>query len=358
VNPQRRASRGLGLRLAALALISASVALAAPGTALASGSPIKLALLPVGQAGSFFDLTMTPGETRSLAVTIADDGGAALAVRSYAADVYTIINGGFGARLRDEPVSGMTNWLDYPTVVQELQVGQVVGRTFRVSVPADAGPGEYISSLVLENDQPIQDIGAVAVNQIMRQAVAVVVTVPGPRAPALSIGAASQIDVAGTQILSVAVANTGNVRLKPLVDLTVFDVAGVQVSHASVQMDTFYAHTDTFVQVPMTTALSPGAYSVSVKLDDIGQHVHVSQSIPLVITAPVVPSPAASGAAGLAAVSQPDGTGQTFPTWAFVLIAALLLVSAAIVLVGRAWLRRRRVRTRTRPGTWKKPAQL
>lgn len=84
---RRRASRGLGLRLATLALISASVALVAPGTALAADSPIKLALLPVGQAGSFFDLTMTPGATRTFAVTIANDGGAALAVRSYAADV-------------------------------------------------------------------------------------------------------------------------------------------------------------------------------------------------------------------------------------------------------------------------------
>jgi hypothetical protein len=330
----------------------------APGAALATGSPIKLALLPVGQAGSFFDLTMTPGSTRTLAVRIADDGEAALAVRSYAADVYTIIDGGFGARLRDEPVSGMTTWLDYPTVVQELQVGQTVGRTFTVTVPADTAPGEYISGLVLENDQPLQGVGAVAVNQIVRQAVAVVVTVPGPRAPALSIGAATQGDVAGTQIISVAVANTGNVRLKPLVDLTVFDAAGLQVSHASLQMDTFYAHTDTSVEVPMTSALLPGVYTVAVTLDDAVQGAHAGQSIPLVITAPAVPSPGASGAAGLTVVSQPDGTGQTFPTWGFVLIAALLLVGATSVVLGRTWLRRRRVRTRTRPGTSNKPAQL
>ena len=65
---------------------------------------IKLALLPVGQAGSYFDLTMRPGETRSLRgrhrPTTATS---ALAARTYAADVYTIINGGFGGRLRDEP---------------------------------------------------------------------------------------------------------------------------------------------------------------------------------------------------------------------------------------------------------------
>ncbi len=358
MNPRRRASRGIGLRLATLALLSTSVALGGPGTALAADAPIKLALLPVGQAGSFFDLTMAPGATKSFAVKIADDGGAALAVRSYAADVYTIIDGGFGARLRDEPTSGMTSWLDYPTVVQELQVGQAVGRTFTVTVPADAGPGEYISSLVLENDQPMEGAGAVAVNQVIRQAVAVAVTVPGPRAPALSIGAATQGEVAGTQILSVAVANTGNVRLKPLVDLTVFDAADVQVSHASLQMDTFYAHTDTFVEVPLTTALSPGVYTVSVTLDDAVRGAHAGGSIPLLITAPALTSPAVTAAAGAAALNQPDGTGPTFPTWGFVLIAALLFLGAASVVLGRPWLRRRRVRTRSQPATSKKPAQL
>jgi hypothetical protein len=203
----------------------------------------------------------------------------------------------------------------------------------------------------------VQDVGAVAINQVMRQAVAVVVTVPGPRMPGLSIGAASQIDVAGTQILSVALSNTGNVRLKPLVDLTVFDVAGVQASHASVQMDTFYAHTDTFVQVPFMTALSPGVYSVRVTLDDIGQGVHVSLSVPLLITAPAGPSPAASAAAGLTAVSQGNGTGQGFPTWSFALLAALLLVGGASVVLGGTWLRRRRARTGSRPGTSNKPSR-
>src|ERR1700690_1119730 len=143
---------------------------------------------------------MAPGETRTFAVEIANDGDAALAARSYAADVYTIINGGFGARLRDAPRTGATNWLDSSTTVEDLQPGQGIRRAFAVSVPADAGPGEYITSLVLENDQPIRGTGPVPPNQILRQAVAVVAPVPGQRLPALAIGEASHTVVDGTSV--------------------------------------------------------------------------------------------------------------------------------------------------------------
>jgi hypothetical protein len=54
----------------------------------------------------------------------------------------------------------------------DSQPGQGIRRAFAVSVPANAGPGEYITSFVLENDQRIRGTGAVALNQIVRQAVA------------------------------------------------------------------------------------------------------------------------------------------------------------------------------------------
>jgi hypothetical protein len=63
-------------RLALLGLLL--VAFLAPSAALAGNSQVKLALLPVGQPGSYFDLIMLPGETRRLEVEIANDGGAAL----------------------------------------------------------------------------------------------------------------------------------------------------------------------------------------------------------------------------------------------------------------------------------------
>jgi hypothetical protein len=53
----------------------------------------------------------------------------------YSADVYTIINGGFGARLRDTPQSGMTTSVDYATDVVALPAGKSIRRSFTVTFP-------------------------------------------------------------------------------------------------------------------------------------------------------------------------------------------------------------------------------
>jgi hypothetical protein len=287
-----------GSRLAVVGLFALFIAFLAPKAAFAQDAPIRLALLPVGQPGSYFDLTMRPGETRRLAVDIANDGQAAIVARTYRADVYTIVNGGFGARLRDEPASGTTTWVTYPTTVLPLAVGEGIRRSFVVAVPADAGPGEYITSIVLENDAPLHKSGSVGLDQVIRQAVAVVVTVPGRRSPHLAVGAASNKIVADRSVVSVAVDNAGNVRLKPLVSFALLDAAGTEVSHASVQMDTFYARTSTFIEVALATSLPPGRYTVRLTVQDAARGLQaVTAAVPLIIGAPEM-SPAASRAPG------------------------------------------------------------
>jgi len=332
------------LPLAILALSSVLLALLAPGVALAAGTPIKLALQPIGQTGSFFDLTLRPGEARTLSVEISNAGTAAIAARTYASDVYTIVNGGFGARLRDEPQAGVSRWLDYPTNVLDLSVGEAVRRTFRVAVPKDAGPGEYITSLVLENDDPIRDGGAIALDQIVRQAVAVVITVPGKRSPALAIGGATHMVVAGKSVVAIAVENPGNVRLRPVATFTLRNAAGVQVSQATVPMDTFYAHTGTSIEVPLDALLVPGTYSVRLSLDDARQGVHADGTASFVVAAS--PAVVAGGdvGSGLTPVIHSAPTGTSTLAIGFAVIALGLALGAlagivAVVLRRRRWTR-------------------
>jgi hypothetical protein len=339
----RRASRRGGLRLAIVASFGVLLVSVAPGAALAQNgqvAQIKLALLPVDQTGSFFDLTMRPGETRTIEVEIANDGIAALAARTYATDVYTIINGGFGGRLRGEPQTGATRWLTYPTAVLQLAAGTRTRRSPTVTVPSDAGPGEYIASLVLENDQPIPDGGDVGLDQIVRQAVAVVVTVPGRRSPGLAIGTAAQKVVAGKSVVSVAVANTGNVRLKPLVEFVLLDAAANRISQASIQMDTFYAHTSTFVEISLAALLLPGTYSVRLTLDDTAQDVRADGAgLEFIVAAPPEQATQPGLVPGLTGVSQGAAGGQmSFPTWAVAFLAGLLVA----VALGLGVLARRR----------------
>ena len=338
----RRIGRPGATRLLAGALLSALVSVVAPAPAFAADGQVKLALSPIDQPGSYFDLTMRPGETRDLEVRIGNDGAEALAIRTYAADVYTIINGGFGARLRDEPMTGATQWLDYTTRVIDLRAGQNVNRSLTVAVPSNVGPGEYISSIVLENDQPIRGAGAVALDQIVRQAIAVVITVPGDRAPDIAIGGATHKVVAGKSTIAVAVQNTGNVRLTLLGDLTLFDASGAEVSRAMIPMDTFYAESVTLVEVPLAALLLPGRYTIRLTLDDAVQGVTATEpAIVLIVDAPEAAAAGEGLVPGLTEVTQ--GSGDT----PFALIALVAVLLAGIIIVagiGRTVLLRRRPR--------------
>ena len=160
-------------------------------------------------------------------------------------------------------------------------------RSVTVAVPPNVVPGEYISSIVLENDQPIHGAGAVALDQIIRQAIAVVITVPGDRAPAITIGGATHKVVGGKSTIAVAVQNTGNVRLAPSGDLTLFDASGAEVSRATIPMDTFYAQSATLVEVPLAALLLPGRYTIRLTLDDAVQGVTATEpAIVLIVDAP------------------------------------------------------------------------
>jgi hypothetical protein len=339
-----------GSRLAILALFCILVGLAAPVAALGTGTQIKLALQPVGQSGSYFDLTLRPGQTRRLDVEISNAGTAAIAARTYASDVYTIIDGGFGARLRDEAQTGVTRWLDYRTDVLPLSVGQAVRRTFQVAVPADAGPGEYITSLVLENDDPIRDSGPVALDQIVRQAVAVVITVPGKRSPALAIGEVKHSVVAGKSVVAVAIENSGNVRLKPVATFTLRDAAGAQVSQAIVPMDSFYARTATSIEVPLSELLLPGTYTVRLSLDDARQGARADGGGSFIVEAPLAGSAGGGDAgAGLVPVIQTGQEGSApFAAGLGIIVGAGLALVAVIGLVSLVLRRRRATRTSDR----------
>ncbi|MDQ0823626.1 hypothetical protein QFZ79_001371 [Arthrobacter sp. V4I6] len=179
-----------------LVLVCAVAALTGPiggATGDDGKQQVNLSLKPVGQPGSYFSLSMAPGQSRQLKAELGNHGAAAIAARTYAADAYTLINGGVGAKDRDSTPTGATAWLSYPTEVLQLPAGQASVRTFTLTVPAGAAPGDYVSGLVLENDVPIQGSGSVALNQIVRQVIAVAIHVSGPLQPALDLGAASHM---------------------------------------------------------------------------------------------------------------------------------------------------------------------
>lgn len=279
----------------------------------------KLGIRPVGTDDGYFTLEMEPGDERDLTVELGNFGSNAARARTYAADVYSRINGGFEVELDGEPISGATTWLDYPTETFELEGGEAVQRVITVEVPEDARSGKHLTSLVIQTAEPVAagDNDSVTINQVIRQAIAVLILVPGPKEPALEIGEASYRQLPASSSIRVAVENTGNVRLAPTGELVVVDAAGDEVTRAEIDMDAVYAGTATFVEVGLIKPLPAGDYVASLSLADDDPEIAVAaERLPFTVASidpagtPVVPAVLAIDSVTVNEVRDADGDLQ------------------------------------------------
>ncbi|CAN5461891.1 hypothetical protein BH20CHL6_BH20CHL6_15390 [soil metagenome] len=126
-------------------------------------------------------------------------------------------------------------------------------------MPASATPGDYITSLVIENADPVEGTGPVAVDQVVRQAIAVVIDVPGPRTPALAVGGGEHRVVNGNSLFLDRAAESGNADLKPRADVVIRDAAGAETKSFRIAMDSFYAKRRRPASRSRSTASSPKA---------------------------------------------------------------------------------------------------
>jgi len=339
----------------AIALALGSAPLLAVGTAAAAEQPVRLSVKPVGSPGSYFKLTLKPGETRQLRVQLANHSNNEMRTRTYAAEVYTIINGGFGAKLAAERSGGTTNWLDYPSDIVILRARSGVQRSFTVNIPRGTEPGEYLASVVIENAAPVKGTGSVALNQIIRTAIAVAIRVPGRLKGRLNIGAATHKFASGNSVVAVSVSNTGNRLLKPLASFAVEDSNGNIVTASTVQMDSFYAGTATAVELPLAAALAPGAYTVSLTLRDRARRTTVhATALPVNVDKPASAKDADGSSGRLAGVLQ-DVPGGLPVLPIGCAVAALVLVAGSQVLVRQ---RRRHTGAGPAPATQTAPSPV
>jgi hypothetical protein len=278
---------------------------------------------------------MVAGQTQRLSVEVGNFGHADVLARTYLADAYSIVNGGFGAALFGAQPSGTSRWLDYRTQELTLKPGGAVRMDFRVQVPNGTPPGQYVTSLVAESVQPAQGGGgSVAINQVNRVAIAVAIEIPGPSHPAIKIGAVSYKFAAGVSFVSFAVANPGNLHLKPAGELTLRDSARTEIVRMSATMDSVYAGTDTRLEVPLAQPLGPGVYCAELRLTDAATKASDSSACqPFTVTTPTetsglggASSPAApSVKAALAAAADQPGL--------LLLVIVILLVVLGLLLV-------------------------
>lgn len=331
--------------LAAAAMVA--VAVFTGGSAAADEDDVQISAEPVARGDSYFSLTAAPGKTKRLKVALRNNESVPVDVRTYPTDVYSIPNGGMGVGLADDPTTGTATWISYPDEVLTLGAESQRTRGFEVTVPRTAEPGEYIAAIVVENNEPIRK-GAregVQINQVMRHAVAVAIRVPGPLAPQMTIGAATDALVGGRTQVSVAVENNGNQHLTPQADMVLRDLDGQVLAQQSIAMNTVYAGTDASVEMMLSGELPPNSYTVELQLGSpaLGGSVQ-SAPLPLTVSPKVEPvNPKADTGTGgrVAELLNSDTADATL--WLRTLgpyLAALALAAAASLLL--LLLRRRR----------------
>jgi hypothetical protein len=290
-------------------------------------------LEPVDHEGSYFTLTMEPGDSTALTVALGNVGEATTVARTYVADAYTLVNDGFGVRPEDASISGPSTWLDYPAETLELDADRKVERDFTVAVPAGTKPGQYIAGLVLQTADPVAVGGSEMLKQNIVKAIAVFITVPGPVGPSLAIGEATITPSGGASSLKIEIENTGNVLLKPAGTVTVTTASGQAVSAAPVEMGSVYAGMATTLELAIPTVLGDGEYVVEVALHDEESDAEAAARTTARVVAAAVPSPVTIGGVTVDAVSDPAGGKLQFVTIAVELAnAGAPLPSARLTL--------------------------
>ena len=297
------------LRILAVVAVAAVVALAGvvPAGALATNT---LGITPVGEADNFH-VELLPGEEMDRRAVITNRTDEAHHVRVYPVDAAVTAQGGFALGERDATRSGVGAWLDLPVSDLTLAPHSTTPLPFRLTVPADATPGDHAGGIVIETDpkgqpQNLGDNFAVQMNLVERIGVRVYLTVAGEAVRSLGVGNLTWERTGNDIRIEVAVTNTGNIRIDPRAELTfqgfrlpssALPMSGVEtlLPGATVTLTGLWAH---------PPLLADGTATATVTFAD-GQVARASTHLRL------LPLPLAAGALlGLALVG--------FATWRFV----------------------------------------
>lgn len=137
-----RPGRGRGLLRLLLMLIAALGGLALSSTHAHAAETTNYGIRPA-QSADHFQLELAPGAAALDTAIASNRSGKEMTFKVYAADALTTDQGGFALRARDEPQSGVGQWVKLPVDTVTISAGAQQEVPFRLSLPADASPGDY-----------------------------------------------------------------------------------------------------------------------------------------------------------------------------------------------------------------------
>lgn len=221
-----------------------------------------------GTDGEFFTLEAEAGTTHELTVVLGNADDEPQELLSYVNDAIPMTNGGFAIADPEVPATGAATWIDYPTEIYTFAPQEGLERTFTVTIPDDAEPGQYIAGISLQTAEPLAVEGSDFFNQIIRKTIAVFIIVPGEETPAYELGQPEVVPGARRTQVMIPVNNTGNVLVKPRGELTLSNKAGETVLTVPIAMGSVYAGTTAPLAVSVPTSVPVGDYVLSVNLTD------------------------------------------------------------------------------------------
>ena len=264
-----------------------------------------------GQDGDYFTLEANPGSETTLIVVLANADDEPWSLRTYASDVLPLVNGGFGAAAEDSPATGAVTWLDYPTETFDFGPQEGVERSFTVTIPEDAAPGQYIASLTLQTAESFEVEGTSLLQQVVQKSVAVFIIVPGPEEPAFALVDPEFVADPSVPRIEIQVENSGNVLVKPAGELVLINENGEKVYSAPIQMGSVYAGMTVVLSVIVASSVPDGDYLMSVELSDEKTGTKASLPGESITVTREVQAPAQFALAGSVTL-MPDATKPSF----------------------------------------------
>jgi hypothetical protein len=326
----------------AAAIAAAFVALVPVGatatSAAAAGTPpaglINAIMAPGSSTSpdkSFYAFQAAPGQQLTQQIVVRNTGTTAAAARVDPLDAITSDATGVDFPSNGIAPTAVGRWITVDTPALTLQGGQAQTVTFHVHVPLGTKPGVHLGGVTAytpvtprPNPKNVGNAQAATFNVTLqpRRIIAVEVTVPGPKAPAMAITGAHAAATPDGIALVLQMANNGNDYARGTANVSLPDTNLNQ----QFKINTFVPGTSINYQIPWTRDVVPGTHAVSAVLKYGGKQLNWNGTVSI------------NGAtrsqleAALAKARAKKSSGFPVILVAIGLVLALLLVAAAILL--------------------------
>ncbi|MFC6018088.1 WxL protein peptidoglycan domain-containing protein [Plantactinospora solaniradicis] len=219
---RRKTNAAALLRTAALALLAvfAVTGLTAGPAQAADGDvawTVRTASNSFGADRSSFSYAVNPGGMVEDAMVVANHGSVPLDLAVYAADGFTTDGGQLDLLAKDGKSVGIGAWVRADGGSVKIQPGKTANVPFKVTVPANATPGDYVGGILTSLTQPD---AAEGINVDRRLGIRIKLRVGGELKPNLAIedlhvdyGGPSNPFAKGDATVTYKIHNTGNATL-------------------------------------------------------------------------------------------------------------------------------------------------